>query len=79
MKDILNKVCAAAKELAAEAGEEIMRIYAKDFGVEYKSDKSPLTDADKAANELICTGLKEKFPHMAILAEESEDDLSRLD
>jgi 3'(2'), 5'-bisphosphate nucleotidase len=78
MKEILNRACGAAKALAVEAGEEILEIYAKDFGVEYKDDKSPVTDADKKANDLICKGLAEQFPDMAILAEESTDDLSRL-
>ena len=79
MNDILNKACALAKDLAVQAGEEVMKIYAKDFSVEYKDDKSPLTLADKTANKLICEGLKKEFPEMAILAEESDDDLSRLE
>ncbi len=79
MRDKLNQACIAAKSLAVEAGEKIMEIYAKDFTVEYKEDKSPLTAADKASNELICDALAIEFPEMAILAEESEDDLSRLE
>lgn len=79
MKDRLNKACIVSKKLALTAGDEILKIYAEDFAVEYKDDKSPLTIADKTANDLICTGLKEAFPDIAILAEESEDDLSRLE
>ena len=78
MNDILNKACEAGKELSILAGDKIMQIYAKDFDVEYKSDSSPVTEADKASNELISRGLKSRFPDMAILAEESHDDLSRL-
>ncbi len=45
-------------DTAIRAGEAIMRIYAQaDMGVEYKTDESPLTLADKLANELICNGL----------------------
>ncbi len=36
-----------------EAGKEIMKVYAGDFEVELKSDTSPLTLADKNANEVI--------------------------
>ena len=79
MRDILDQACEESKELAILAGEKIMQIYAKNFDVEYKSDSSPVTEADKASNELISRGLKSRFPNMAILAEESEDDLSRLE
>lgn len=39
--------------IARSAGTYIMEIYAKDFDVEYKDDKSPLTEADKGANAII--------------------------
>lgn len=45
-------------KLAEQAGEAIMKIYSVDFSVEYKDDKSPLTDADRAANAIIIDGLK---------------------
>lgn len=37
-------------EAALRAGEEIMKVYSRDFGVEEKEDKSPLTEADKLAH-----------------------------
>ena len=39
--------------IAREAGDEIMKIYAKDFVVENKIDRSPLTEADKKSNQII--------------------------
>jgi len=54
---------------AVEAGEKIMEIYNKDFSVEYKDDKSPLTEADKASNIVICENLKNTFP---IISEENK-------
>jgi 3'(2'), 5'-bisphosphate nucleotidase len=42
------------KEIALKAGEAIMQIYNKDFSVDYKDDKSPLTEADLKSNEIIC-------------------------
>ena len=42
-----------AKKAALKAGEQILKIYSKDFSVTYKADKSPLTIADQQANEII--------------------------
>jgi len=67
-----------AKSLAIEAGKVILEIYDTNFEVEYKSDQSPLTLADKAANDVIVPRLKEVFPDHGILSEESKDDGQRL-
>ncbi|MCR4716953.1 MAG: 3'(2'),5'-bisphosphate nucleotidase CysQ [Lachnospiraceae bacterium] len=69
-----------AKKLAIKAGEAIMKVYeTEDFGVTYKDDSSPLTKADRAANDIIVPGLKEGFPSYAVLSEEEMDDKARLD
>ncbi|MCW4469557.1 3'(2'),5'-bisphosphate nucleotidase CysQ [Flavobacterium sp. MFBS3-15] len=49
----MNQNYKTAIKASIEAGEAIMQIYVKDFAVDYKQDESPLTDADKAANEVI--------------------------
>ena len=46
-------------KIAKDAGKAIMKIYNQDFDVEYKTDSSPLTNADKWANEIIATSLNE--------------------
>jgi 3'(2'), 5'-bisphosphate nucleotidase len=74
----LHKELLVCKELAVIAGYEILKVYEKDFEVKYKSDNSPVTEADKNANKLIIKGLQESFPEYAILSEESTDDKSRL-
>jgi len=61
------------KQIALEAGETVMQIYKKDFTVEYKDDKSPLTEADKAANEIICSRLKELYPNIPLMSEENKE------
>lgn len=61
------------KNIALEAGVEIMKIYQKDFQVEYKDDKSPLTQADKVSNEIICSSLKKLYPNIPILSEENKE------
>lgn len=62
--------------LAYDAGKEILRIYHEtDFGdhIDYKSDHSPLTLADKASHEIIQKTLEEKYPGIPILSEEGRD------
>ena len=46
-------------KIAKDAGKAIMKIYNHNFDVEYKTDSSPLTIADKKANEIIVTALKQ--------------------
>lgn len=46
------------QQIAQDAGDTIMEIYNRDFSVEYKDDKSPLTEADLASNEVIMKGLE---------------------
>lgn len=58
--------------IAKNAGDEIMKIYEKDFSVVYKDDKSPLTEADTKSNEIICKALEELYPTIPILSEENK-------
>ncbi len=71
-------------KIAIEAGEAAMEIYEKDFTVEYKEDKSPLTEADRRAHKVIVDGLKkislpavrggdERMASLPILSEEGRD------
>jgi 3'(2'), 5'-bisphosphate nucleotidase len=46
-------------DLAKSAGKEIMKIYNSDFTVDTKADSSPVTEADRIAEELIIRGLRE--------------------
>ncbi|ESQ88920.1 3'-5'-bisphosphate nucleotidase [Asticcacaulis sp. AC460] len=52
------------------AGAEILRIYATDFAVVSKSDASPVTAADEAAEAVILKGLSELAPEIPVVAEE---------
>lgn len=59
------------RKLAIEAGEKIMEIYnADDFDVKVKSDDSPVTVADEAADALISAGLTAAFPDVMLVTEE---------
>jgi 3'(2'), 5'-bisphosphate nucleotidase len=62
------------RRLALEAGDAIMEIYnSDDFEVKAKSDDSPVTAADEAADRLISTGLAEAFPDVLCVTEEQAD------
>lgn len=61
-------------DIAQKAGVAILEIYnSEDFGVEIKEDKSPLTKADKAANDVIVAGLEKYYPEIPILSEEIKE------
>ncbi|MGJ9385964.1 3'(2'),5'-bisphosphate nucleotidase CysQ [Salipaludibacillus sp. CF4.18] len=56
---------------AIKAGDEILDVYhSADFGVESKVDDSPLTQADKRANDVITDVLQKKYSEIPILSEE---------
>jgi 3'(2'), 5'-bisphosphate nucleotidase len=59
--------------IAKEAGKAIMQVYKQDFEVEYKQDSSPLTLADKKANDIIEAGLNKLSVNLPILSEEGND------
>lgn len=62
------------RRLALEAGDRIMEVYnAPDFEVRTKSDESPVTEADEAADALISEGLAEAFPQVALVTEEQAE------
>src|SRR5258708_3589904 len=61
----------ACTDLAREAAREIMRIYAGDLGVRDKADKSPVTDADHAAEAIIVAGLRRLTPDTPVVREQA--------
>ena len=66
------------RALAIEAGEKILEIYhSDDFDVRAKSDDSPVTEADEAADALISAGLRKAFPDIALVTEEQAESHSQ--
>jgi len=62
------------RKLALDAGDKIMEIYdGPDFEVQLKSDDSPVTIADEAADAIISAGLRAAFPDVALVTEEQAD------
>lgn len=59
------------RSLALRAGDAIMEIYnSDDFEVRSKSDESPVTAADEAADAIIASGLAQAFPDTLCVTEE---------
>lgn len=73
-----EKELKAAIEAGLAAQKEIMKIYQAGFDVEIKDDQSPVTLADRHADQIIREHLQKAFPTYAFLTEESDDDLTRL-
>jgi 3'(2'), 5'-bisphosphate nucleotidase len=57
--------------LALLAGREIMAIYATDFSARTKSDLTPVTAADEAAERVILEGLARLDPQTPVISEEA--------
>lgn len=74
----LERELEAAVRLSRQAGHEILSFYQTGLAVGEKDYGEPVTDADRAADELISAGLRSLFPDDGLLTEESDDDLSRL-
>ena len=67
-------IVSVIRDLALKAGNEIMQVYGSDdFGVDAKSDDSPVTRADRVADEIISAGLTANFPEIALVTEEQSD------
>jgi 3'(2'), 5'-bisphosphate nucleotidase len=73
MSDRLAEIDLTISALALRAGRAIMSVYARargDLGVEAKVDKSPVTEADLAADRVISDGLAAAFPDIPVVTEE---------
>jgi len=65
-----DRLLALFERLALEAGKRILEVRARGTVIETKSDASPVTEADRAAEAIILTGLRGALPSMACVAEE---------
>ena len=65
--------------IAREAGAAIMAVYARDFSTQQKEDKSPLTEADTIAHEIIIRRLGQLQPMLPVLSEEAVENFSGAD
>ena len=72
LKEKYPDLVVSMRKAAVLAGLEILDVYAQsDFGVQIKSDESPLTLADLRADKAIATTLAELVPDIPIVSEET--------
>jgi 3'(2'), 5'-bisphosphate nucleotidase len=57
--------------IALEAGRAILDVYKAGPSVAYKTDSSPVTEADERAEAIILAGLANAFPDIPVVAEEA--------
>ena len=71
----LNYLIEQVKQLSLDAGKVILEVYQDEskFETTQKADDSPLTLADRLANQVICEGLKEITPEIPIISEENKE------
>lgn len=68
-----------AVNIVRQAGDVALAYFRRgDAEVEFKSDGTPVTTADLAADALIRNALLTHFPHDSVLSEEAPDDSTRL-
>lgn len=60
--------------LALKAGDAIMEIYAGAFSHELKDDRTPVTEADTAAEAIILAGLATADPSTPVISEEAASE-----
>lgn len=65
-----DDVLPVLERLALAAGSKVMEAFHAGCAVERKSDASPVTDADRASEEIILAGLRAAFPQIPCVAEE---------
>jgi 3'(2'), 5'-bisphosphate nucleotidase len=65
-----DALIALAAALALEAGAAILAVRKRGFDVARKEDRSPVTEADHAAEAIIVAGLREALPGIPVIAEE---------
>lgn len=67
LEDLVPELVALSKD----AGTQILRFFETELDVERKSDASPVTEADRAAERVIVDALASLTPNIPVVAEES--------
>ncbi|MDC0943308.1 3'(2'),5'-bisphosphate nucleotidase CysQ [Pelagibacteraceae bacterium] len=72
-KDELKKIAEGLINTFHIAGRETIDLYEKGLKIEIKEDKSPVSNGDLRANELITKRIKELTPNIPVVSEETVD------
>jgi len=68
---MLNHELDRAVALAERAGELAMTIYRREFSVEEKANRSPVTEADQVVNAFLVDAISSTYPGDLVVGEES--------
>jgi histidinol phosphatase-like enzyme (inositol monophosphatase family) len=74
---ILERELEVARKVAAQSAELALRLQSAGLRVESKADESPVTNADRECERMICAAIEEAFPEDGILGEEGARKASR--
>ena len=70
---ISDEIIQSVIKITKQAGAVIMDVYKTNFEIHIKNDKSPVTEADTRANDIITAGLLNIAPDIPVLSEEGRD------
>lgn len=70
MKYDIKHLREAAVEFARAGGDSTLKHFKKSFDLEFKSDQSPVTNADREAERIIRDLIRDHFPGHGIIGEE---------
>ncbi len=68
----MDEYLAFAKDLASHGGKLIKDNFESSLNIELKSDRSPVTEVDKAINDLVIESIQAIFPDHGLLGEEAD-------
>lgn len=66
----MEKYLEFAKEVALKAGDVMLKHFSLGIEIEWKSDNTPVTVADKAINSMLIREVNQRFPSHSVLGEE---------
>jgi histidinol-phosphatase len=79
MNTPLRELRNSAVEFAKAGGEVTLKYYRQSYDLEYKSDHSPVTNADREAERVIRDLIKRRYPDHGIIGEEYGEENSDRD
>lgn len=66
----LEELMDFSRRVAAEAGQVVMDVYSRGLEVDYKSDRTPVTEADRRAEQHLRQRIEQQYPQHAVEGEE---------
>lgn len=78
-RDELKTYLAFTKYLAALSDKAIAPFFRRPLSVEQKADQSPVTQADRLAEQVMRAAIKERYPHHGIMGEEFGNEQEHAD